>query len=182
MTEKPGKTIKRQEMAKGRVFDYGREEVLLPSGVTTELDIIRHPGAAAIIPYRDGRFALIRQYRHASGGYLWEIPAGCLEKNEQPLACAHREVKEEAGVAADRMENLGFAFMVPGYSDEVIHFFLATELQDVPMQHDRDEVILATHWFTRSEIETMIENGEMTDGKTLVGLYRAFQTLAKSQN
>ncbi|MBL92890.1 MAG: ADP-ribose pyrophosphatase [Myxococcales bacterium] len=180
MTEKPGKTIHRQEIAQGRVFTYGREEVLLPSGVTTDLDIIRHPGAAAVIPHRDGQFALIRQYRHASGGYLWEIPAGCLEPNEQPLECAHREVKEEAGVAAGKMVDMGFAFMVPGYSDEVIHFFLATDLEDVPIQHDRDEVILSTDWFTRPEIEAMIQNGELTDGKTLVGLFRAFQTLAQS--
>jgi ADP-ribose pyrophosphatase len=175
MKEEMGKTIHREEISKGRVFKFGREEVLLPSGVTTHLDIIKHPGAAAIIPYRDGKIALIRQYRHASGGYLWEIPAGCLEPGEVPLACAHREVQEEAGVKAAQMKDLGFAFMVPGYSDEVIHFFLAMKLEEVPVQFDHDEVILEAKWFTRSELMKMIEAGQMTDGKTLVGLFRAFQ-------
>lgn len=175
--ENQGKTLNRQEISRGRVFHFGREEVLLPSGVVTDLDIIRHPGAAAVVPYRAGRFALIRQYRHASGGYLWEIPAGCLELNEEPLACAHREVQEEAGVKAAQMKPLGFAFMVPGYSDEVIHFFLATELEDVALNLDRDEVILETAWFSRAELLEMIQAGEITDGKTMVGIFRAFQAL-----
>lgn len=173
MNEEMGKTLHREELSQGRVFSFGREEVLLPSGVTTTLDIIKHPGAAAIIPYQDGKIAMIRQYRHASGGYLWEIPAGCLEPGEAPLACAHREVQEEAGVKAAHMKDLGFAFMVPGYSDEVIHFFLATQLEEVPVQLDHDEVILEAKWFTRVELMTMIETGQLTDGKSLVGLFRA---------
>ena len=89
----------------------------------------------------------------------------------------HREVQEEAGVKASRMENLGFAFMVPGYSDEIIHFFFATELEDVSMKHDHDEVILSAQWFSKEQILTMIEKGHLTDGKTLLGLYRAFHHL-----
>lgn len=177
MSEKMGKTLKREVISDGRVFSFGREAVLLPSGVTTQLDIIKHPGAAAVIPYREGKVALIRQYRHASSGYLWEIPAGCLEPEEAPLACAHREVQEEAGVKAQAMTSLGKAFMVPGYSDEVIHFFLATDLEAVEIEHDHDEVILETQWFTPAEINAMIEGGDLTDGKTLVGLYRAFHHL-----
>ena len=177
MDEKMGKTLRREELSQGRVFSFGREEVLLPSGVTTNLDIIKHPGASAIVPYRDGKIALIRQYRHASNGYLWEIPAGCLEPGEAPLACAHREVQEEAGVRASKMDSLGFAFMVPGYSDEIIHFFLATQLEDVAMKHDHDEVILSAQWFSKVELMEMINKGSLTDGKTLLGLYRAFHFL-----
>ena len=93
------------------------------------------------------------------------------------MACAHREVQEEAGVKAQAMTSLGKAFMVPGYSDEVIHFFLATDLEAVEIEHDHDEVILETQWFTPVEINAMIEGGDLTDGKTLVGLYRAFHHL-----
>jgi ADP-ribose pyrophosphatase len=113
----------------GRNFDFLVDDVTLPSGHVTQRDIVRHPGAVAIVPVLgNGRVALIRQYRYAAGKMLLEIPAGTPEQGELPLECAARELKEETGYEAEEIEPLLRCFMAPGYSDEVIHFFVAKGL------------------------------------------------------
>lgn len=163
----------RQRRHKGRVFVLDTENITLENGVTIDMDIIRHPGAAAIVPVtNDGKVLIIRQYRHAVGGYIWEIPAGTLDPGENPLTCAKRELAEEAGVAAADWEKLGEFTPVPGYSNERIHIFLAMGLSPAMQNLDPDEV-LQVHEMAFSEALAMIDRWEIQDAKTLCGLLLA---------
>ena len=115
---------------------------MLPNGRTTTLDLIRHPGAAAVVPFLDDdHVLLIRQFRHAAGGTILEVPAGKLEPGEEPIVCAGRELAEETGKRAGRIEPLGSILTTPGFTDEQIHLFAAFDLEDVPQALDDDEII-----------------------------------------
>jgi ADP-ribose pyrophosphatase len=132
----------RREVYRGRVVDLGIERVTLPNGAEIELEVVRHAGAAAVAAVDDTlRVVLIHQYRHAGGGLLWEIPAGLVHEGEAPEACAQRELGEEVGLAAARLERLGTMLPTPGYSDERIHLFLGRGLTEAPLAHEGDEVI-----------------------------------------
>lgn len=167
-------TINNKKIAyAGRAFRVFSENITLPNGATTELDVIRHPGAAAIIPMADAEtVVLIRQYRHAVGGHIWEIPAGTLEQDEDPLDCARRELTEETGFSADTFEKIGEIVPVPGYSDERIHLFVASGLSSGNQQLDEGEW-LEVHQFPFSEAIEMIRSGKIQDGKTIAGLLLA---------
>lgn len=155
---------------RGRVIDLGLEEVRLPNGMTVELEIVRHPGASAIVPlYDDGRVVMIRQYRHAAGGMIYEVPAGRLNAGENPLDCARRELHEEAGLTAERIERLGTIFTTPGFTDERIHLFVARGLASVGQRLDHDEVIELVERPLPALME-MIRRGEIVDGKTICAL------------
>lgn len=159
---------------KGRVVNLDLEEVTLPNGRTITLEMIRHPGAAAVVPLRDdGRVVVIRQFRHAAAGTILEIPAGGLKPGEAPLACARRELAEEAGFDADRWENLGEIFTTPGFTDERIHLFLAQGLVSVGNRPDEDEVIEVEE-YPLDELIAMIRRGEIKDGKTICGLMMTY--------
>ena len=121
----------RRQVYRGRIVDLGIERVTLPNGVEVELEIIRHPGAAAVVAVdAEGRVTLIRQFRHAAGGYIWELPAGVLDHpGESPEACAGRELLEETGLRAARLTPLTTIFTTPGFTDERIHLFLAQDLE-----------------------------------------------------
>jgi ADP-ribose pyrophosphatase len=163
-----------QPIHEGRVFRLQKENITLPNGVTLNIDIIRHPGASAIVPMSDeGEVVLIRQYRHATGGFIWEIPAGTLEKGEPPLACARRELVEETGFSAQVFYKLGEIVPVPGYSDERIHLFMAKGLRPASQNLDRDE-LLDVHKVPFNEAINMIKRGEIVDGKSIAGLLLAF--------
>lgn len=163
---------RREQLHQGRVFTLIRENVTLDNGVTVDIDTIRHPGASAIVPLTaGGAVVLIRQYRHSVGGYIWEIPAGTLNPGEDPEACAARELIEETGYAAGVWRRLGEITPVPGYSDERIHLFLATDLTPAAQNLDADEV-LAVHEFPLERAAEMIASGEIQDAKTICGLLR----------
>src|SRR5436853_4207004 len=131
-----------RDVHRGRIVHLTIEDVTLPNGHVTPLEIVRHPGASAIAAVdADGAVTLLRQYRHAVGGYLWEVPAGKLDPGESPATCAARELAEEAGLVADRLEPVGSIVTCPGFCDEVIHLFLATDLRHVPTARGADEVI-----------------------------------------
>ena len=156
---------------RGSVFRLVSENVTLPNGVTVDLDIIRHPGAAAIVALApENSVKMIRQFRHAASGRIWEIPAGTFDDGESPLACAKRELVEEAGVSAAAWRKLGEITPVPGYSDERIHLFLATELTPTVQNLDRDE-LLDVHDIKLAEALEMIHRGEIQDAKTISGLF-----------
>ena len=125
----------------GRIIRVEVAHVQLPNGVAVDLDLVRHPGAAAVVAATTDDVVLIRQYRFASGGYLWEIPAGTLHPGEAPEDCARRELEEEAGLAADELHRLGTILTTPGFCDERIHLYLARELRPLPPRHEADEVI-----------------------------------------
>jgi len=157
----------------GKVFTVASDNITLPNGVTTVIDIIRHPGASAIVPMLNkNTVLLIKQYRYAAGGFIWEIPAGTLNPGESPLECAKRELIEETGYSADKLEKLTEIVPVPGYSDERIHLYLATGLEKSVQNLDKDE-ILNVHEINMDDAFTMIAKGEIIDSKTISGLYLA---------
>ena len=163
-----------RDVYRGRIVHLTIEEVTLPNGHCMELEIVRHPGAAAVAAIDgDGGVTLLRQYRHAVGGYLWEVPAGKLDPGEAPLVCARRELREEAGLEAGHFEPVGSIVTCPGFCDEVIHLFVATELRPAPQALGADEVIDAIRTVPLGDAMTMIRGGEIRDGKTIAALVQA---------
>ena len=161
----------------GKVFELVRENVTLENGTTTDLEFIEHPGATAIIPFLDDkRIVLLKQYRHALKKFIWEIPAGTLDPQEEIISCAKRELIEETGYSAAQWHRLGEITPVPGYSNERIHIFLATELQPADQNLDEDEVIQVQAVDFLKAFE-MIGDGEIQDAKSIAGLFLASQWL-----
>ena len=161
----------------GRVFDFYVENITLPNGVSLDMEIIRHPGAAAIVPVADDETVLLlKQYRHAVGGFIWEIPAGTLEPGEDARRCAERELTEETGYGARHLEKLAEITPLPAYSDERIHLFLATGLTPAVQKLDADE-LLSVHRVGLHQAIEMIADGEIQDAKTIAGLQRAVDRL-----
>lgn len=158
----------------GRVITLNIDTVRLPNGVTVDLEIVRHPGAAAVVPLKEnGTVVLIKQFRHAAGGFIFEIPAGKLHPSEDPKDCAARELEEEIGYQAGKLELLSSIFTAPGFTDEVIHIFKATGLTKGRQQLDRDEVLEIVEVQLQQAIE-MIRVGKIRDAKTMVGLQSVF--------
>jgi ADP-ribose pyrophosphatase len=167
----------RQPIHSGRVFQLVRENVTLDNGTTVDLDFIEHPGAAAIVALtNEGGVVLVRQYRHALKGYIWEIPAGTLDPGEPALDCARRELVEETGYAAAHWRQIGEITPVPAYSDERIHLFLATGLSAAAQRLDADEV-LDVHCLPLVEVGGLIARGELQDAKSICALLLAQQCI-----
>ena len=164
------KTIKSHLLHQGRSFSFKTDEVELHNGRTTTRDIVDHPGAVAVLPLlSEGRIALIRQYRYSVGKELLEIPAGTLEEGESPDSCARRELKEETGFTAGSMKKILNFYVAPGYSNEKIHLFLASDLKMGKKQAEEDEsIIVETYGY--DELLRMIDANEIEDAKTIVGI------------
>ncbi|HEY8516353.1 MAG TPA: NUDIX hydrolase [Candidatus Binatia bacterium] len=166
--------LSRKQIHQGRILDIGVERVRLPGGTETDLEVIRHPGAAAVVPLtNDGEILLLRQFRHAVGGMLWEIPAGTLAPGESPRDCAARELIEEAGVAAGELIDLGEVVPAPGYTTERIHLFLARSLTPATQKLDADEVISEIRPLPVATVVRMIADDEIIDAKSVVAICRA---------
>jgi ADP-ribose diphosphatase len=173
-----GESLESRRIFKGRVVDLSVDRVRLPNGNICELELIHHPGAAAVVPVDSaGNVLLIRQYRHATGGYLLEVPAGKLDPGESPETCAGREVQEEIGFRAGRLEPLGWIWTTPGFTDEKIWLFLARELSPASQQLQADEV-LSVERLPLDEAVALALSGEITDAKSICALLRARQSLA----
>ena len=159
----------------GRIVSLDVDTVRYPNGTVGDLEMLRHPGAAAVVPFLDDpsdenpRVLLIRQYRHATGDYLWEIPAGRRDAGEAPEATAVRELREETGYSCGSLRKLTWIWTTPGFTDEVIHLFLATDLVPGETAREADEV-LDLHTLRWSEVRTMIRDGAIVDAKTLSAL------------
>jgi|SRR5688572_21354169 len=158
----------------GKVVTLNIDTVTLPNGVTVDLELVRHPGAAAVVPIKDdGMIVLIKQFRHAAGGFIYEIPAGKLHQGEDPTACAARELEEEIGYKPGRLELLSSIFTAPGFTDEVIHIYKATGMTQGRQHLDRDEVLEVLEVPLEKAVK-MIEMGVIRDAKTMVGLQLVF--------
>ena len=170
----PGQ-IKSTRVYTGRIVSLDVDVVRYPDGSTGELEMIRHPGASAVVPFLsdpagdDPQVLLIRQYRYASGGYMLEVPAGRLDAGEDPKHCAARELKEETGCTADQVEYLTTIYTTPGFTDERIHLFMATGLTAGETKHEADE-FLELQPTPLSQALDKIRTGEIQDGKTVVAL------------
>lgn len=163
----------------GRVFDVLQEQVRYPDGRLAEVDVVRHAGAVAILPIGPGgQLVFIRQYRHAVGGMLLEIPAGRLEAGEDPETCAQRELQEEIGMRAGWLRPLGAFYPAAGYTDEYLHIFLAGDLLASQLPGDADELIELER-LSPSTALAMAARGEIQDAKTLIALFWAQGQLAE---
>lgn len=159
----------------GRVLDLDIDTVQFPDGSVGELEMIRHSGASAVVPVLSSDAAaepeilLLRQFRHAADGAIWEIPAGRLDPGETPDACARRELREEAGLVAGRLTHLTTIYTTPGFTDERIDLFVARDLTQGEHRREADEFIEARP-FVLSQLLAMIRSGEIADGKTVASL------------
>lgn len=157
----------------GKLLRIDRDQVLLPNGRETVLEMVRHPGASAVVPFvTDDEILLVRQFRYATEGYILEAPAGTLDPGEEPQACARREVEEEVGHRAGRLERLGCIYTTPGFSDEKIHLWTAHDLTPARQKLDADEVLSVVRLPFEGALEK-VRAGEITDAKTLCALMLA---------
>ena len=163
--------LDKKSVFKGKILlDVHLDKVMLPNGTEVRLECIKHPGAAAVIPFLNkNEVILIKQYRPVVDKYIWEIPAGTLKKGESPLRCAKRELEEEIGYKAGSIKYLMHIYTTPGFTNERIHIYKATRLGKVKLKPDADE-ILAVKNFTVSDIRRMLKNKKIIDAKTIAGL------------
>ncbi len=158
---------------RGRIIQVYSERLLYPDGREYDIDLVRHPGAAAMVAIDDtSRVCLVRQYRHGVEDFLWEIPAGKLDAGEAPEVCAVRELVEEAGVTAGRLTPLGLYYPAPGLFSELIYLFLAQDLKVGAPAPDSDEE-LELQWLPLSQAIELTLKGDINDGKTALALARA---------
>ncbi len=168
-------TGKSRRVYSGRVISLDVDTVSFPNGTVGELEMVRHPGASAVVPFLDApdtadpRIVLIRQYRYASGGYLYEIPAGRLDPGETAVDCAIRELREETGYSATDVVPLTTFFTTPGFTDERIHLFAATGLNPGKASLESDEILELHPTPLRTAVE-MVESGQIIDGKSMLGI------------
>jgi ADP-ribose pyrophosphatase len=165
--------INRKDIYEGRVIKVSVDTIDLPNGVRLPLEIVRHPGGAAAVAIdADNRVCLLHQYRHAAGGFIYELPAGKLEPDEPPAVTVRRELAAEAAMSAARWEPLGNFYSSPGVFTEVIHLYLATGLTPVDAAPEQGEVFQVEWWPLDLAVARAL-NGELTDGKTIIGILRA---------
>jgi ADP-ribose pyrophosphatase len=167
--------ISTERLYSGRVVNLDRDTVRFPDGSAGQLEMLRHPGASAVVPFLDDprasdpRVLLIRQFRHAADGFIWEVPAGRLDAGESPEACARRELEEETGRRARSVERLTTIYTTPGFTDERIHLFLAHGLEAGSERREADE-FMELHELAWSAVMELVRTGAVQDGKTLTSL------------
>jgi ADP-ribose pyrophosphatase len=171
--------LKSEIVYPGRAFTIRRDTLRLPDGHETRFDIVEHVGSVIILPVDEqGNLLFVRQYRHATGLDLLELPAGTLDEGEAPEACARREVREETGMAAGHLDHLGGFYLAPGYSTEYMHVYLATELRPDPLEADEDE-FLSVESIPLDTALASASRGEIADAKTLAAILLALSRLEK---
>jgi ADP-ribose pyrophosphatase len=175
---KPEAQLATERIHTGRIIKLDRDRVRYPDGSEAELEIVRHPGASAVVPFLtdpegdDPQILLLRQYRYAAGGYIYEIPAGRLDPGEDPVACAARELKEETGCTAREIQPMITMLTTPGFTDEVIHLFLAVDLTHGESAREADEFVDVIV-MRLSEALELIQRGDIPDAKTALGILYA---------
>lgn len=168
-----GELLETREIFPGRTVRLNVEKVRLPNGLVANLEIVRHSGAAAVVPVTDdGHVFLVRQYRYATGGYLLEIPAGKLDPGEEPEACALRETEEEIGYRPGKLQTLGWIWTTPGFTDEKIWLYLATDLKPARQELGADEILSIERVSLAEAVEKAVR-GEIHDSKSVCALLRA---------
>lgn len=171
------KVLNEQSVFSGRVIKLSVLDVELQDGSESKRELVKHPGAVAVLPIdAEGNVLLVRQFRIAAGRVLTEVPAGTLNAGEDPLLCAERELQEEVGYRPGKLESLGGIFVAPGYTTEFIHLYLATDLQEARLEQDADEFIEVDR-VPFTQVLDMVERGEIVDGKSIVCVLRAARQL-----
>jgi ADP-ribose diphosphatase len=167
-----------KEIYHGRIVRLWLDDVTLPTGARISLEVVRHPGAAAVVALDDrDEVSLIHQFRHAAGGFIWEIPAGVLHDGEKPADCAARELREETGLVAGELESLGSILTTPGFCDERIYLFLARHCRAGEQELEADEILTVSRFPLRTALD-MVRRSEIQDAKSIAGLHHAAAFLA----
>ena len=168
--------ISTERLYSGRIVNLDADTVRFPDGSTGQLEMLRHPGASAVVPFVDDpaapdpRVLLIRQFRHAAEGFIWEVPAGRLDPGESPDDCARRELEEETGRRATTLERLTTIYTTPGFTDERIHLYLAHGLVEGAHRREADE-FMELHTLRWSAVMELARSGAIQDAKTLTTLF-----------
>ena len=174
----PRQLLDSQKIFSGLIFDVERDRLREESGAEIVREVVRHPGGAGGLPlFADGRVALVKQYRHPARHELLEIPAGRIEDGETPAACAAREIEAEIGARVGQLEKLAEFYSTPGFCEEKLYVYLATDLVPVPSNLDDDEVIEVVH-LSLDEAVRMARQGEIEDAKTIIALLFAAHRLS----
>lgn len=167
------KTVSEERKYSGNIINVNRATVILPNGKQATRDIVRHPGASVVLPITDsGELLLVRQYRKPCEMISLELPAGKLDEGESPETCAARELREETGYVAGNLQKVLNIHSTPGFSDELLHMYVATQLTEGFSCPDEDEFI-SCRKYTIGECIQMVQNGQITDAKTIIGIYLA---------
>jgi len=172
---KNGSRMSSRRVYSGRIVNVDIDTVKFPNGSTGELEMVRHPGASAVVPFLndpgadDPQILLIKQYRYAADEFIYEIPAGKLDGDENPKVCAARELREETGCTAEDIEHLYTFFTTPGFTDERIHVFMATGLRRGSVAHEKDE-FMSVETVTLSRALELIRTGELKDAKSALAI------------
>lgn len=175
------KLINREEVYKGKVFSVAEDTIAFEDGHTAKWELVLHNGASAIVPLTDeGEVILVKQYRNAEDGMVLEIPAGKLEKGEDPLACASRELEEEIGYRARKLEKICAMYSAIGFSNEKLHLYKATGLIKTQQNLDEDEFI-RVEYYPLEEVMEMIRQGKIQDGKTIVAILSVYLDQMKKE-
>lgn len=167
------KKLSSETIYSGKILELQKDSVILPNGKTGTREIVRHNGGSAIYCEKDGKVLLVRQFRYAYKEELWEIPAGKVDKGEDPKATAFRELEEECGVKAEEMDLIFTVYPSPGYTSEIIRVYKAKGLKTGCVSLDEDE-FLYSEWVDKERVKEMIKKGEIRDSKTLIALLGAF--------
>ena len=175
------KTLSSETLFEGRVITLTKDTALLENGKTATREVVHHHGGACILPYfADGTICMVRQFRYAMQQQLWELPAGKLEKGEDPFAAAKRELEEECGLTADHYTSLGEFYPTVGYDTEIIYTWVATGLHETKMHLDADE-FLTPDRVPLEKAYQMVMSGEIKDGKTIAGILKLKALLAEGK-
>lgn len=170
-----------QEIYRGRQFSFIKERVTLPHHVDAEMAFVRHPGSAVIVPlFEDQTIGVIKQYRYVIDEYIYEIPAGTMDIGESPEQCARRELEEETGYAASQFISLGKTYLLPAYSDETSHIYLAKNMTKTVQHLDEDEIIVV-HRYNIQDILEMIDTGIIMDALSILAILRAIHYIEIKQ-
>lgn len=176
------KTVSEQHIYKGNIIDVERLTVTLPDGKLATRDIVRHPGASAVIPVNENEeIYMVRQYRKPLDAVSLEIPAGKLDHGEDPAVCAERELKEETGLTARQIIHIVSIHSTPGFSDEILHLYAAVGLQEGDACADDDEFIF-TEKYKVEELINMVLDGKITDAKSIIGIFLADRIISGTIN
>ena len=167
------KTVKKNYIYKGKILKLRSDDALLPNGKACKREIIEHSGGACVLYVQEGKVLFVRQYRYAYGESLYELPAGKLEPDEPPVYAAKRELEEEAGISAERLELLFVMYPSPGYTNEKIYIYHAFSGKKTKARLDEDE-FLDVEWVPLEKVKEMLAKGELKDGKTIVALQAYF--------
>ena len=166
-------TVNENYIYKGKILNLRKDVVMLPDGNGAIREIVEHSGGSAIVCEKDGKYLLVKQFRYPYKQVIYEIPAGKLNKGEDPSETAKRELEEEGGIIAERVEKITEVYPSPGYTEEIIHIYRAIGLTEGTAHLDKDEFLRA-EWFSKEQLIKMIENGEIKDAKTIIGLLISF--------